>query len=138
MSQNTQNLGSVVPLAMFEYLLGQKQNHHHHALRLSPLGLWNFRNLFNRIRIILGKSGFTQIRTSSSCRSEKEKEFFNLFSGIQHILPRGLTGLIVLRKTKALLGKNRPKLAQIRYALNAEFAHTRLQTCQRANFFTIL
>ena len=35
----------------------------------------------------------------------------------------------VLRKTEALWGKNRPKLAQIRYKHNANFALTQLQTC---------
>ena len=44
----------------------------------------------------------------------------------------------VLRKTEALLGKIRPKLAQICYTRNANFGRTHLQTCLRADFFTIL
>ena len=45
MSHNTQSLGSVVPLAMCEYLLGQKQNHHHHVLLLFHLDQASWDNL---------------------------------------------------------------------------------------------
>ena len=44
-------------------------------LLLSPLDLGNLWNPFNRIRIMMGKFGCTQIRTSSSCSSEKKKDF---------------------------------------------------------------
>ena len=43
-----------------------------------------------------------------------------------------LKGKSLLRKTGELLGKNRPKLAQIRYTRNAKFVRT--QTCWRADF----
>ena len=44
----------------------------------------------NRIKIIMGKFGCTQIWTSSSCSSEKKKKIFIFLGGIWHILPRGL------------------------------------------------
>ena len=46
-------------------------------------------NLWNpfRIRIIMGKFGCTQIRTSSSCSSEKKKGFSNLFLGFGIFCP---------------------------------------------------
>ena len=39
----------------------------------------NLWNLFNRIRIIMGEFGCTQIRTSSSYSFERKKDFGNLF-----------------------------------------------------------
>ena len=59
----------------------------HGPLLLSPLDPWNLWNPFNRIRIIMGKFGCTQIRTSSSCSSEKEKDLFNLFLGFKIFCP---------------------------------------------------
>ena len=47
------------------------------AQLLSSLDLWNSWNPFNRIRIIMGKLGCTQIQTSSSWSSEQKKDFSN-------------------------------------------------------------
>ena len=57
------------------------------SLLLSPLDLWNLWNPFNRIRIIMGKFGCTQIRTSSSCSSERGHDFGNLFFGFWIFCP---------------------------------------------------
>ena len=62
------------------------------ALMFGPLGLLNLWKSVNRIRIIMGKSGCTQIRTSSSCSSENF--FCNQFFCVPNILPRGLIGLL--------------------------------------------
>ena len=61
-------------------------------LLLSPLDLWNLWNPFNRLRIIKGKFGCTQIRASSCCSSEK-KNNLNFF-GVWNIFPRGSIGLL--------------------------------------------
>ena len=58
------------------------------AQLLSPINLWNLWSLFNRIRIIMGKFGCTQIRTSSSESSERKKEFGNLFFGFRYFAQR--------------------------------------------------
>ena len=49
---------------------------------------------FNRIRIIMGKFGCTQIQTSSSFSSERKKYFSKSVLGGLHILPRGLISLL--------------------------------------------
>ena len=54
-----------------------------YALLLRPLDLGNLRNLFNRIRIVMGKFGCTQIRTSSYCSPEKKKDLFNFWRGLE-------------------------------------------------------
>ena len=46
---------------------------------LKPLYLTHLWNPFSRIRIIMGKIGCTQIRTSSSCSSEKTKDVLIFF-----------------------------------------------------------
>ena len=60
------------------------------ALMFGPLDSLNLWKSVNRIRIIMGKSGCTQIRTSSSCSSENF--FCNQFFCVPNILPRGLIG----------------------------------------------
>ena len=55
---------------------------------MDPLDRWNLWNPFNRIRIIMGKFGCTQIRTSSSCSSERKKDFGNLFLGFWIFWPK--------------------------------------------------
>ena len=53
-------------------------------LLCSTVGHLDFTDLWkpvNRIRIIMGKLGCTRIQTSSSRRSEKKKDFCNLFFG---------------------------------------------------------
>ena len=60
----------------------------HGPLLLSPLDPWNLWNPFNRSRIIMGKFGCTQIRTSSSCSSERKKDFGNLFLGSEYFAQR--------------------------------------------------
>ena len=65
-----------------------------HPLLLSPLDPWNLWNPFNSVRIIMGKFGCTQIWTSSSCSSERKKDFGNLFFWIRNILPRGWIGML--------------------------------------------
>ena len=52
-----------------------------------PIDIANLWNLFNRIRIIIGKFACTQIRISSSCSSQKKTHFLNLFSGIRIFCP---------------------------------------------------
>ena len=58
------------------------------ALLLSPLDLANLWNPFSRIRIIMGKFGCTQIRTSSSCSARKKKDLSNFGGGLTYLAQR--------------------------------------------------
>ena len=51
-----------------------KQKYFYPAMVFGPIDIANLRNQFNRIRIIMGKFGCTQIRTSSSCSSERKQD----------------------------------------------------------------
>ena len=53
--------------------------HFHLLLVFGPIDIANLWNPFNRIRIIMGEFGCTQIRTSSSYSFERKKDFGNLF-----------------------------------------------------------
>ena len=54
---------------------------------LGPIDIAKLWNLFNRIRITMGKFGCLQIRTSSSCNFEKKKILI-LFLGLEYFAQR--------------------------------------------------
>ena len=77
---------------IFLVFLLLKKFHYPNTVLLSPVigpidivKLWN---PFYRIRLIMGKFVCTQIRTSCSCSSEKEKDFSNLFWGLEYFAQR--------------------------------------------------
>ena len=46
---------------------------------LAPIDIAHLWKAFNRIRLLMGKFGCTQIQTSNSCSSKRKKDFGNLF-----------------------------------------------------------
>ena len=59
------------------------------SLVFGPVDFANLWKPVNRIRIITGKFGCTQIRSSSSCSSEKKKDFFkSVFLGSEYFAQR--------------------------------------------------
>ena len=48
---------------------------------LAPIDIANFWKAGNRIRIIIGALGCTQVRISNSCSSKRKKDFGNLYFG---------------------------------------------------------
>ena len=61
---------------------------------LAPIDIVNLWKAGNRIIIMIGALGCTQVRTSNSCSSKRKKDFGNLFFWVRNILPRGLIGLL--------------------------------------------
>ena len=60
-------------------------------------------NLFNRIRIIIGEFGCTQIPTSSSCSFERKKDLLNQSFWFGNFLPRSLINLLTKMAKKIFL-----------------------------------
>ena len=70
-----------------------------------PIHIANLWNPSNRIKIMMGKVGCIQIRTSSPCSTEKN--FFKIFFGVWNILPRGFIGLLT-KMAKNLTRSDQP------------------------------
>ena len=60
---------------------------------LASIDMANSRKAVKRIRIIMEEFGNTQIRTSSSCSSERKKDINNLFWGSEYFVFGQILGL---------------------------------------------